>query len=67
MLPSSDRMLKIPKIDEVLVGELTERGEWIVANIQTGRGWSGVGTKSYIPETLFGSYGLWTGTTRRLP
>jgi|SRR5579872_557367 len=30
---------KIPEAKEVIVGELAERGEWIVANIETTSGW----------------------------
>jgi hypothetical protein len=26
--------LRIPEVNEVIVGELAERGEWIVANVQ---------------------------------
>src|SRR6516162_6132978 len=32
-------MLIIPEIKDVFVGELAERGEWIVANIQTNGPW----------------------------
>ena len=31
--------LTIPEVNDVIVGELAERGEWIVANIQTTSAW----------------------------
>jgi hypothetical protein len=31
--------LKIPEVNDVIVGELAERGEWVVANVQTGTSW----------------------------
>jgi hypothetical protein len=31
--------LKIPEVNDVIVGELAERGEWVVANVQTGATW----------------------------
>jgi hypothetical protein len=31
--------IKIPEVNDVIVGELAERGEWVVANVQTGATW----------------------------
>jgi hypothetical protein len=31
--------LKIPEVNDVIVGELAERGEWVLANVQTGATW----------------------------
>jgi hypothetical protein len=33
------RLLTIPDRKDIIVGELAERGEWIVANIQTDSSW----------------------------
>jgi hypothetical protein len=35
----SANMLKIPTVNEVIVGELAERGEWIVATVQSNYPW----------------------------
>jgi hypothetical protein len=31
--------VKIPEVKDVIVGELAERGEWVLANVQTGATW----------------------------
>jgi hypothetical protein len=31
--------LEIPSVNDVIVGELAERGEWVLANVQTGATW----------------------------
>lgn len=31
--------LKIPTVNDVIVGELAERGEWVLANVQNGTTW----------------------------
>jgi hypothetical protein len=55
--------LTIPNVKDVIVGELAERGEWIVANIQTSSFWP-VNTQKVhyrwemfwiLPEVLPGS------------
>ena len=33
------RDLKIPEVNEVIVGELAERGEWVVADVETRTAW----------------------------
>ncbi len=46
--------LTIPDVKDVIVGELAERGEWIVANIQTGNLWPVNAQKvQYRGETLW--------------
>jgi hypothetical protein len=46
--------LKIPSVNDVVVGELAERGEWIVANVRTHTTWPVNSQKvSYRGETLW--------------
>lgn len=46
--------VKIPEINDVIVGELAERGEWIVATIQAQGGWPVSSQKvPYRGETLW--------------
>ena len=46
--------LTIPDVKDVIVGELAERGEWIVANIQTGSFWPVNAQKvQYRGETFY--------------
>jgi hypothetical protein len=46
--------LKIPEVNDVIVGELAERGEWVVASVQTGVAWPVNSQKVlYRGETLW--------------
>jgi hypothetical protein len=46
--------LKIPEVKEVIVGELSVRGNWIVANIETGAAWPVHSQKvQYRGETIW--------------
>jgi hypothetical protein len=33
------RMLTIPEVNDVIIGELAEPGEWVVANVETSSFW----------------------------